>query len=183
MHFLTINEKNRILIFSLFDAVTPKKIFSNNFSMSIIKILQNFEAVWNQPPSAEMHCFTYIQLDKRWDSIKVSDVNPSALHHCRVEDMRWRLCQPCGSSQTAPCVAAASQGPNSGARLRPPHRETNPRRSVGTSCLTGLMTLRGETPVWVTYSPVTHFPSDGWVTVHMKPRRLRPSDACSVYFC
>lgn len=37
------------------------------------------------------------------------------------------------------------------------------------------MTLRGETPVWVTYSPVTHLPTDGWVTVmlvHMKQRQL-----------
>lgn len=114
-----------------------------------------------------------IQLDERRDKIKVGDVNPSALHHCRAEDMRWRLCEARGSSLTAPCVAAASQGPNSGARLRPPHWETNPRRSVGTSCLTGPMTLRGETPVWVTYSPVTHLPSDGWVTVHMKQRQLR----------
>lgn len=117
--------------------------------------------------------YIYIQLDKRRDKVKVSDVSPSALHHCRVEDMWSWLCEPRGSSQTAPCVAAASQGPNSGARLRPPHWETNPRRSVGTSCLTGPMTLRGETPVWVTYSPVTHLPSDGWMTVHMKRRQLR----------
>lgn len=47
------------------------------------------------------------------------------------------LCEPCGSLQTVPCVSRMSQGLNSGAQLRPPNLESNQKRSVGTSCLTG----------------------------------------------
>jgi len=44
---------------------------------------------------------------------------------------------PWGSLQTGPCVSRVSQRLDSGARPRPPNWESNQRRSVGTSCLTG----------------------------------------------
>lgn len=118
--------------------------------------------LWLHPYDVNPHIYiksavNISQPHKKPGKVKVSDVSPSVRHQCPVEDMWPWLCEPRGSSQTEPRVAAASQGPNSGALLRPPHWETNPRRSVGTSCLTGpwpcgARPLSGSrTVLWPTY--------------------------------
>lgn len=115
-------------------------------------------SIQKHTPTNILQCIIYVSQAKReGESLKVSGVSWSILHQCPVEDMWLWLCRPRGSLQTVPCVSRASQGLNSGAQLRPPNWETNLRRSVGTSCLTGPWP-RGARPVsgsctvlWPTY--------------------------------
>lgn len=98
--------------------------------------------------------------------------SPSTLQQCPVRDM-W-LCEPRGSSQTVPSVRRAGQGLDSGAQLRPPNWQSNQRRSVGTSCLTGPWPCRARpacgscTVLWPTYQLM-----GGWQSCsHMKQHQL-----------
>lgn len=129
-----------------------------------------------------MYWFKYFQLDRGWDKIKVSDVSPSALHHCRVEDVWWRLGEPRGSSDCALCRCSQP-----GAKLRGSAQATSlrdksealgwhlmpdwPHDPAGWDlCLGHVQSCDPLPKWWLGDSPY-------------EAASTSPSDACSVNFC